>query len=72
VPGNSDFDITTVNYAPIVNFGLLAIVGIWWYAGARRKFTGPVRNIEFDDAMGIVEEEEATEPPAGTAPTAAG
>jgi amino acid transporter len=72
VPGNKDFDITAVNYAPIVNFGLLAIVGIWWYAGAREKFTGPVRNIEFDEAMGIVEEEETTEPPPGTAPTAAG
>jgi len=72
VPGNADFDITTVNYAPIVNFGLLAIIGIWWFAGARERFTGPVRNIEFDEAMGIVEEEEATPEAGGTAPTPAG
>jgi amino acid transporter len=69
VPGNKDFDITAVNYAPIVNFGLLAIIGIWWYAGARERFSGPVRNIEFDDAMGVVEEEDTT---TGTAPSPAG
>jgi hypothetical protein len=42
--------------------------------GAKNTFTGPVRNIEFDEAMGIVEEEETEtpEPPAGTAPTPAG
>jgi amino acid transporter len=73
VPGRSEFDWTAVNYAPIVNFALLAAVGIWWFAGARKTFTGPVRTIEFDEAMGIVEEEPtASEPPAGTAPTAAG
>jgi hypothetical protein len=35
---------------------VLAAVGIWWLVSARHKFTGPVRNIEFDDAAGIVEE----------------
>jgi amino acid transporter len=74
VPGNADFDVTAVNYSLVVNLVLFAAVGIWWLAGARDKFTGPVRNIEFDEAMGIVEEDEteATEPPAGTAPTPAG
>jgi amino acid transporter len=75
VPGNADFDLTAVNYSLVVNLVLFAAVGIWWVAGARDKFTGPVRNIEFDEAMGIVEEDEeteATEPPAGTAPTPAG
>jgi amino acid transporter len=73
VPGRDEFDWTAVNYAPIVNFALLAVVGIWWFAGARKSFTGPVRTIEFDEAMGIVEEEPtAPEPPAGTAPTTAG
>jgi hypothetical protein len=75
VPGNADFDINAVNYSLVVNLVLFAGVGIWWAVSAKDKFTGPVRNIEFDDAMGIVEEEdetEATEPPAGTAPTPAG
>jgi amino acid transporter len=74
VPGRDEFDWTAVNYAPIVNLVLLAAVGIWWFASAKNTFTGPVRNIEFDEAMGIVEEEEdteATEPPTGTAPTPA-
>jgi hypothetical protein len=31
-----------------------------------------VRNIEFDDAMGIIEDEETTGPPAGTATTPTG
>ena len=60
-----------MNYAPIVNLVLFGAVGIWWFAGAKNSFTGPVRNIEFDDAMGILEEDEATEPPAGTATTPA-
>ena len=34
-----------------------------WFAGARRKFTGPVRTIEFDEALGIIEEA-----PVGPAP----
>jgi amino acid transporter len=62
VPGRDEFDWTAVNYAPIVNLVLLAAIGIWWVAGAKRSFTGPVRNIEFDEAMGIVEEEEAPGP----------
>src|SRR4051794_17546217 len=72
VPGDKDFDVTAVNYSLVVNLVLFAAVGIWWAVSAKNKFTGPVRNIEFDDAMGIVEEEEATERPAGTAPTPAG
>jgi hypothetical protein len=54
-------------------FGVILAVGVWWVASAHRHYTGPVRTIEFDEAMGIVEEEPAApEPPAGTAPTAAG
>jgi amino acid transporter len=74
VPGRSEFDWTAVNYAPIINLVLFGAIGIWWAVSAKHSFTGPVRNIEFDEAMGIVEEEEetATEPPAGAAPTPAG
>ena len=64
VPWNDDFDWTALNYSPIINLALFAAIGIWWFAGARRRYTGPVRTIEFDEAMGIV----AEEGPAGPAP----
>src|SRR5919108_1477201 len=56
VPWNDHFDWTALNYAPFVNAGLFLAIGIWWFAGARRKYTGPVRTIEFDEALGIVDE----------------
>jgi amino acid transporter len=71
VPGRDEFDLTAVNYAPVINLVLFGAIGIWWAVSAKHKFTGPVRNIEFDDAMGIVDEDEETTEP-GTAPTPAG
>jgi amino acid transporter len=56
VPGRDEFDWKYVNYAPIAVGGVFAIVGIWWLVSARHSFTGPVRNIEFDDAAGVVDE----------------
>jgi amino acid transporter len=48
VPWNDDFDITTVNYAPLVLVvGLL--VAIWWAVSAKDKYTGPVRTLEEDE-----------------------
>jgi hypothetical protein len=63
VPWNKNFDWTALNYSPFVNAALFLAIGIAWFAGARRKYTGPVRTIEFDEALGIVEEA-----PAGPAP----
>src|ERR687887_380470 len=60
VPWNDHFDWTALNYSPFVNAGLFIAIGIWWFAGAKRKYTGPVRTIEFDEAMGVVEEAPAT------------
>jgi amino acid transporter len=57
VPGNSEFDWTAVNYAPITVLTVIVAVGIWWVAGASKSYTGPVRTIQFDEAMGIVDEE---------------
>jgi hypothetical protein len=72
-PWDDAFDITALHHAPVVNFGLLAVVGVWWFASAKNTFTGPVRTIEFDEATGIVEvEETATEPPPRAAPIPAG
>ena len=62
VPWNAHFDWTALNYSPFVNAGLFIAIGIWWFAGARRRYTGPVRTIEFDEALGIVEEAPAPAP----------
>ena len=66
VPWNDEFDWTAVNYAPITVFGVILLVGIWWVVSAHRKYTGPVRTIEFDEAMRIVEEEPAPRPAPGS------
>jgi amino acid transporter len=57
VPWDDAFDWTAVNYSLIANAGLFLAVGLWWFLGAKRRYTGPVRTIEFDEAVGIVEEE---------------
>jgi amino acid transporter len=56
VPWNDEFDWKSFNYAPLTVSVVVIAVGLWWLISARHKFTGPVRNIEFDDAVGIKEE----------------
>ena len=56
VPGREEFDWKAVNYAPITVGLLFVIVGLWWVLRARHTFTGPVRNLEFDEGSGIAEE----------------
>jgi hypothetical protein len=34
-----------VNYSPLVLI-VGALVGIWWFLGAKRRYTGPVRTID--------------------------
>jgi hypothetical protein len=63
VPWESDFDWTWLNYGPILLFGVIILVGLWWVLDARKKYTGPVRTIEFDEAMRIIDEEGPTSPP---------
>ncbi|MET8833650.1 amino acid permease [Micromonospora sp. NPDC004540] len=46
VPGNAEFSWTAVNYAPLAIGGVLLGVAIWWYASARKWFTGPRRTVE--------------------------
>jgi amino acid transporter len=57
VPWNDEFAWSSVNYAPLTVGGLVLAVGIWWLVRARHTFTGPVRQIQFDEAAGIVSEE---------------
>ena len=49
---------------------LLLAIGIWWIAGAKRRYTGPIRTIEWDEAAGVIEDEPA-EPPEPTWPAPA-
>ncbi len=48
-PNNPDFQWKFVNYAPILTFGTLLIVTIWWMASARHWFTGP--KVTIDEAV---------------------
>ena len=59
MPWRDEFDWKYVNYAPITVGIVVLVVGIWWLVSARKTFTGPVRNISFDDAAGVVEEKPA-------------
>jgi len=60
IPGNEGYSVWYVNYAPII-LGIIAIaITIWWYASAKKTFTGPVRTIEFDEAMHVIGEQETT------------
>ena len=55
VPGNKDFAWSSVNYAPILTFGTLIVLTIWWNVSAKTWFTGPKHTIDeavleaFDD-----------------------
>jgi amino acid transporter len=73
VPWESDFDWNAFNFTPLV-VGV-TFLGIWlaWIGGAKKRYTGPVRTIEFEgEGMGIKEIDEPdspSEPPAAPAAT---
>jgi amino acid transporter len=46
VPGAADFSWTAVNYAPLAVGGLVLLIAVWWFASARKWFTGPKHTIE--------------------------
>jgi amino acid transporter len=53
VPWNSNFDATAFNYTlGVILVGIL--VGIWWVAGAKNKYHGPVRTLDTDDEGRVV------------------
>ena len=60
VPGNADFTWIAVNYAPLAVGAVLIAITIWWFASASKTFTGPVRTIEFDEAMRVIDEQGST------------
>jgi amino acid transporter len=71
VPWNHGFDLTAVNYSPLVLI-LGVIVMIWWQISAKNKYTGPVRTIDTDELGHVLEEPaQAGSPPVGPEPTPA-
>src|SRR5699024_5538652 len=42
----SEFTWASANYAPLTFFGLLIIVGLWWFVSARKWYTGPIREVD--------------------------
>jgi amino acid transporter len=49
---SKNFTWKAVNYAPLVTFGVILSVGIWWLLSAKRTFTGPRRTIDEIGALG--------------------
>jgi amino acid transporter len=76
VPWNHGFDVTAVNYSPLVLI-VGVLVMIWWQISAKNKYTGPVRTIDTDELGHVLEEPappvgpEAGPPPVGPTPTPA-
>lgn len=46
IPWNDDFSWKFVNYAPILTFGTLLALTIWWHVSAKKWFTGPKHTID--------------------------
>ncbi|MGV9414658.1 amino acid permease [Nocardia sp. NPDC003693] len=44
-PWNDEFTWTAVNYAPLTLVGVVGAIAVWWFASARRWFTGPKRTV---------------------------
>ena len=60
---DNQFDWNAANFTPLVLGGLLIAITLAWVLGMNKKYTGPIRQIEFDEGIGIKEIEE-TPPPA--------
>jgi SNF family Na+-dependent transporter len=48
VPWFDEFEAAAFNYTPAVAV-LFLVVAIWWVAGAKNRYTGPVRTLEEDE-----------------------
>jgi amino acid transporter len=65
IPWESDFDWNAFNYTPLVVGAVFLGAALAWVLGARKYYTGPIRQIEFDEAVGIKSVDEAPAPAAG-------
>jgi amino acid transporter len=55
VPFSDDFAWSSVNYAPVLTIGTLLVLTVWWFASARKWFTGPKHTID-QDVIGAFED----------------
>lgn len=46
IPFRKGFNWTAVNYAPILTFGVLLVIWIWWHLSVKNWFKGPIRTID--------------------------
>ena len=68
VPWEDDFDWSFFNYTPLVVGVVLLGSGLAWVLGMNKRYKGPIRQVEFDEGMGIVEDEPAEGEPPPPAP----
>jgi amino acid transporter len=61
VPWEDDFDWSFFNYTPLVVGIVLLGTGLAWILGANKRYKGPIRQIEFDEGVGVAEEKPVTE-----------
>jgi amino acid transporter len=50
VPWDASFEWKFVNYTPIVVFGVLFLLWLYWHLSVKKWFTGPVRQVEMPAA----------------------
>ena len=68
VPWKSNFDWSFFNYTPLVVAVVLLGAGLAWVFGMNKRYTGPIRQVEFDEGMGIIEDKSAPAPAGGSTP----
>jgi hypothetical protein len=56
VPWEDDFDWSFFNYTPLVVGVVLVGTGLAWILGANKRYKGPIRQVEFDEGLGITKE----------------
>jgi amino acid transporter len=52
VPWNDEFTWESFNYAPLMVGVVILFAAITWFASARKHFTGQVREVEIEEAIG--------------------
>src|SRR6476619_1021935 len=72
VPWTSNFAWSLFNYTPLVVAVVLLGAGLAWVFGMNKRYTGPIRQVEFDEGMGIIEDKSAPAPAGGSTPGPAG
>ena len=48
VPCDPSFEWKFFNYTPVVVFGVLFLLWLYWHLSVKKWFTGPVRQVEVD------------------------